>query len=327
MPPTGPKNANAVTRAALQDLLSVGRTDSEIASELGVSRRTIIRYRQKFDMQSSQKEIDKNSLRELHGYGATDELIAQELGCTRQNVVAARKRLGLFANRQRGERGKGKIKDDTTYVLACAEALRNQIVNKAIRVAIHNHLNQGGDEHTAWAATLVASPSIPHPEPHAIAGMPDEMTHKMAGRASDYEAHADRAGLAGVPGHEILKLYRLIESGQENLALIRFLATLAVKGAGYINADAILEQVEQMTTRLIEPKEWHAQWIAMKEKATGWAPKEDPLPKDGIPKNWKRPAFKPGCCFSANGGTGKKGKGGGKQDEASSVAFSAVSRI
>lgn len=224
--------------------------------------------------------------------------------------------------RKHREREKG-----SSYVLAVKKAMKNQIVNQAIRIAIRQHLEQGKDEHTAWAATLVAPYSIPHPEPHTIAGMPDEMTHKMAGRASEYEARADRAGIASVPGNEILELYRLIESGQDNLALIKLLATLAVKRAGYINADATLEQVEQMTTRIIEPKEWHEQWIAMKENAIAWAPKEDPLPKDGIPQNWKHPAFKPGYCFSSNGGTGKKGKRGGKQDEANSVAFSAVSRV
>jgi hypothetical protein len=215
----------------------------------------------------------------------------------------------------------------SSYVLAVKKAMRNPIVNQAIRIAIRQHLAQGKDEHTAWAATLVAPYSIPHPEPHVIAGMPDEMTHKMAGRASEYESRADRAGLAGVPGHEILELYRLVESGQDDLALINLLATLAVKRAGYINADATLEQLEQSTAKIIEPEEWHEQWIAMKENAVAWAPKEDPLPKDGIPQNWKRPAFRPGYCFSANGGTGKKGKRGGKQDESNSVAFSAVSRI
>lgn len=224
--------------------------------------------------------------------------------------------------RKQQEREKG-----LSYVIAVKKAMRNQIVNQAMRIAIRNHLQQCGDEHTAWAATIVAPPIIPHPEPHTIAGMPDEMTKSMAGKACGYEARADRAGMAGVPGQAIIELYRLIESNEDNLDLIRYFAVRAVEGAGYINVDATLDQVEQITTRLVEPKEWYQQWNTMKEYATDWAPKNDPLPREGIPQSWKHPAFKPGCCFNASGGTGKKGKGGGKQDQASAVAFSAKSRV
>jgi hypothetical protein len=166
---------------------------------------------------------------------------------------------------------------ELSYIRAVKKAMDNPIVGEAIRVAMRQHLAQGGNEHTAWTATGITPHSVPHPEPF-IAGIPDNITPNLAGRISDYEKRADRAGLVGVPGLEIIELYRHVAAGRDNLELLRHLASLAIKKAVYINADATLEQVEQAITKPIELEEWYAKWSTIKEYASAWAPKEDPLP-------------------------------------------------
>ncbi|MEW5954873.1 MAG: hypothetical protein AB1815_14370, partial [Bacillota bacterium] len=84
------------------------------------------------------------------------------------------------------ERKQSTRQKELPYVKAVKKAMDNPIVGKAIRMAIRQHLAQGENEHTAWAATIIAPHSVPHPEPF-IAGIPDNMTRSLTGRIIDYE--------------------------------------------------------------------------------------------------------------------------------------------
>lgn len=82
----------------LYEQKSQGKTDTEIALELGVTNVTVSEYRRRFGIPKNPKTAllnDADWLKDQRALGRTDKEISEELGCHSMTVYNARKRQGI----------------------------------------------------------------------------------------------------------------------------------------------------------------------------------------------------------------------------------------
>lgn len=84
------------SHAQAKQLYDLGFTDAQIANELGVSRRTINRWRQKEGLEGRMPVVlDAEQAMELYQQGLRDGEIAQKIGVSKSRVWSWRKKMGL----------------------------------------------------------------------------------------------------------------------------------------------------------------------------------------------------------------------------------------
>lgn len=113
---SGGDGASSTTREGVARLHAEGKTDREIAAELGLAYRYVARVRVMLKLTANAPKVVAGAERvgRLHAEGKTDAEIAAELGISRHTVLWHRRKLGVRANGTAGPRGgrpKGPIWD------------------------------------------------------------------------------------------------------------------------------------------------------------------------------------------------------------------------
>ncbi len=254
-------------------------------------------------------EIDYDVFFELYGKGYPDAEIAKMLEVNRSTVVRRRREMGLPPNRKRGERGPA-IKDNERYWQAARRAL--QYVGHYVRDAARDYYHRTKDFERFFLCFVMEPKPFFHSAPGPWVSDPAKMTFKAVKYITDYEKTADRMGLAGVPGPAILELARVYKSADEKTC--RELAMAAVEGAGFINAETLVEDAIVM-----EPEIMIQHWQETEKEAMDWAPVQRWEPIKKISRIAKNIANNVG-----GGRSGKRGRGGGIQNISAHQAFQAI---
>lgn len=236
-------------------------------------------------------------LKELHSMGYPDGKIAERMGVSRTTVARARYKLGLKANRSRGERGPGKPKPDESYFLYTQRMIQHVagMLGKAVK-----YLWEKGeiDADTAFVSRGMIPGNLIHPDVMPFVARADRINLTAAEKIVFFEQKMERAGLAGVPGIEIIELARVYKTGDPEECFR--LACECIKKAGLINASATVQHVEYGILGPVPAAEYRKKWEEELQQALKWAPVQEKS-KIRIPKTF-------GKKHSRNG---KKGKQGG----------------
>lgn len=265
--------------------------------------------------------VDKEKFLSLHRNGLTDGAIAEALDISRPTVIRLRQEMGLDANRRRGERGPGALREDKPYHQEVQRILkRNPEAQRLLYVAAREYREAGGDPVTSFIATGTE----PAPMPKAVVGphAPDveklNLTHVT--RVVDFEQAAERAGVVGVPGPMVFELARQLKTA--SLEVLKSLAMKAVQSACWVGlhqlTSDVLKRLDEGRLHLV--KTWHDFWAEQKEKALAWAPVQEEK-KIKLPKVIKRV-----CTWVSRAFTGWRGTGGGAVDPVQRRLLTAVNR-
>jgi hypothetical protein len=219
-----------------------------------------------------------DSFKNLYERGLPDGIIAEILGVSRPTIVRLRQELNLPANREVGQRGPGKARDEKSYYLEVKRVLRNPEVGRALHEAAREAANEWrgtADESKAWIATGLDPAPVPHFNPGPYAGDPAKMDLTTAKLIAHTEQRAEYAVVAGVPGPAIFELARVIKTADKSL--VRKLALEAVRTAFMVGVHqtvaAVRQFLEEVGERGREAYEgWKAMWRELKEKLFAWAP-------------------------------------------------------
>jgi len=285
----------------ISELSAKGKSTQEIADELGISRTYLYQIRKNHNMPESRRgkksTVDTGQLKMLHSKGFTDEVIAQHMGISRSRVVKIRKEIGLPSNRRVGERGPGKLRDQVPYIQEVRRVMNDAAIAQIIRRAARKYREDGGDEETAWAASVIEPRPVFHPTPgsYCVEAEKTNLTH--VSYALQVETMADFAGICGLPGVELL----------EKALEIRYSAELApnlaclVSSSGYMGIHVTTAQAKNRNPDSVHI--WNQIWGAYRKESEEWAPvKEESKKKIVTYSDTNRIS------------NGKKGKGGGYQN-------------
>jgi hypothetical protein len=242
---------------------------------------------------------------ELHSQGYPDGDIAEELKVSRPTIIRRRKELGLKANRRKGERGM-VFKEDEPYWQVARRA--KQHIGRYISEAASEIYRETKD----WYRFQISGVLEPKPLTQQVPGPyyqnPDRMYQKHIKYITDTEKSMDMVGLAGVPGPAFLELLKVYKSGK--MEVIKRLAREAVETAGFVNAHATVQDVDECTPPEIQMKHWEKE----EQGAMDWSPI----------KEWE-PVKKLGRAYSKVAAsvsrTGKRGRGGGIMNIENHIAF------
>lgn len=244
-------------------------------------------------------DIDLDKLVEYHKKGYTDEIIAQKLGVSRATVVRRRKQLGLKANRKRGERGPGKVKEESMYFKESMRLMK--YIGGLIYQAAAEYLAKTGDESKAWLATIVEPGTVPHPAPGAYYKKPENTDLGAVKFICDYERKADLSGMAGVPGPAIIELAKVYKTADEETK--RSLAMKAVIEAGFVNVISTVKEVIEKGTMKLEM--YKQIWSQRLKDACSWAPLK--VDNSHLVRTFRFKALSYGRSRTATGQLGKQG--------------------
>jgi len=236
-------------------------------------------------------------LKDLHSKGYPDGEIAERMGVSRTTVVRARYKLGLKANRGRGERGPGKPKPDESYFFYTQKLIQYvaDVLNKATK---HLQENKEIDADTAFVSRGMFPGNLTHPDLAPYVAQADRINLTAAEKIVFFEQKMERAGLAGVPGIEIIELARIYKTGDPEECFR--LACECIKKAGLINASATVQHVEYGILAPVPAAEYRKKWEEELQGALQWAPVQE-RSKIRVPKTFAKRRSR----------TGKKGKCGG----------------
>lgn len=285
----------------INELQASGKSLQEIAHELGISRTYLYQIRKNHNMPESRRgkksTVDTEQLKMLHSKGLTDEVIAQHMGISRSRVVKARKEIGLPANRRVGERGPGKLRDQVPYIQEVRRVMNDAMIARIIRQAARKYREDGGDEETAWAATVIEPRSVFHPAPGSYCVKADKTNLTHVKYAVQVETMADFAGICGLPGVE------LVERALEIRGSVELAPTLAclVSSSGYMGTHTTTAQAKNRNPDSVHI--WNQIWGSYRKESEEWAPVKEESKKKLITYGEK-----------GSISNGKKGKGGGYQN-------------
>lgn len=276
-----------------------GLSDREIAEQFGVSRAQVMRFRKRHGIPSVRKgrksaDIDIDLFFELYEQKLSDKVIAEVLGTSRGTVKRLREKYKLSPNRDVGKRGPGIIREDRPILDEARRLLKDPIVSRIVRKAVKEYRENGGDEVTAWAATVIEPARIFHPTPgrHYIPPEKTNLTHIKY--ALQVEKREDMAGICGVPSVELLEKARELRGAEEVISLSKLVA-----GSGFVGVHCTVEQARR---KIDSVHSWNLLWKEHKEKSMKWAP---------VKKESQRRAQ---GYTDRRVSNGKRGKGGGCQN-------------
>ncbi len=304
---------SAIDSEKFMELHGQGKTDSEMALFFNVSKSTICRFRNKQGLEPNKgvkrlgrkpTPIDESAFLNLYDQGLSDSVIAESLGVSRQLVIRLRQKHGLRPNRRVGERGLGKLRDSATMLEEARRYMRDPEVSRIIYGAVRKHLENGGDEASAWAATVIEPARMFHPAPGPNLSV--KISKTQVEYAVQIENRADWVGICGVPSVELLEKARElrgIENAPEQLADL-------VKESGYVGVHQLVSQVRKPNPTLT----WREIWDNRIQETQAWAEENNEARPKRITLETIRSWTRQHNRVYETGGTGKVGKGGGRQN-------------